>query len=150
MKKARIYTDGACSGNPGEGGWAFLVLGKETATIKSGHEKETTNNRMELMAVAKALAYAHKNGYESIEILSDSAYVVNAFTRGWLTKWRLNNWEKSDGEPIKNITLWQKVYSLTQGLEIKITKVKGHSGVHFNEMVDEAARNEIKKHKRGT
>lgn len=146
--KLRVFTDGACSGNPGPGGWATLFLYPEGRKVISGHSLETTNNRMELLAVVKALFYGLEDfKYESIEIHSDSAYVVNALTKGWLEKWQQGNWKTSKGEAVKNYDLWKRLLSYLSMAEksnvsIKFVKVKGHDGNCFNELVDQEARRE--------
>lgn len=146
----RIYTDGACSGSPGEGGWAIVVCTEKKIKVFSGGEKETTNNRMELQAFYNALRCAKQNKFSLIEILSDSSYVINAITKGWLEKWKSNGWINSQLEPVKNKDLWQKVDQIKQimvlnGYNVKYTKVKGHSGNKCNDMADEAAKREVKK-----
>lgn len=146
--KLRIFTDGACSGNPGPGGWAVLFLHPEGRKVISGCSLETTNNRMELLAVAKALFYGLEDfKYDNIEIHSDSAYVINALTKNWLTRWQLNGWKTSKGEDVKNYDLWKRLLSYMSmaeeaGIVIKFVKVKGHDGNCFNELVDKEARRE--------
>ena len=155
--KLRIFTDGACSGNPGPGGWAALLALPKEREIISGYEEETTNNRMELMAVVRAIGHvcmvkpksdeAIISDYDGLEIHSDSAYVVNAINKHWLMKWRMNGWKTSDGENVKNMELWEHLlYYLENmemaGMNVKFIKVKGHSGITLNELVDERARNE--------
>lgn len=145
----RVFTDGACSGNPGIGGWAFVLLTNEKVHKVSGHALKTTNNRMELLAVIRALRYAKAYGLTHIHICSDSAYVVNAITKGWLMSWKNSDWMKSDGTPVKNSDLWKRLYFYLytfQGFEqVSFIKVKGHSGNHFNEMADALAKDEVKK-----
>ena len=147
----KIYTDGACSGNPGPGGWAsaFVESGKDIVTY-AGHDKNTTNNRMELLAVVESLSIASKRyrGDVNIEIYSDSAYVVNAINNNWLDKWKLNNWKTANGEDVKNYDLWSKFLALlsnikTKGQIVTFNKVKGHAGNPLNEYVDKMARNEV-------
>lgn len=147
----RIYTDGACSGNPGPGGWAVVFNKNEECETLCGSEENTTNNRMELLAVIKALEKIKEEkrdnklkNYSSFEIYSDSAYVVNAIVKGWLYAWKLNGWRTSRGEEIKNKDLWNVLYDLLfEG--IKFIKIKGHSGNTFNELVDKLAREQSRK-----
>lgn len=144
MSDIKIYTDGACSGNPGKGGWAYILIdtGKCEVYKEHGGERDTTNNKMELMSVFKAITYCIKQNIRKITIYSDSAYVVNAFKFGWLKSWKANNWKKKDGETIKNKELWKELSDLLEGYPIKVdfVKVKGHSGDTFNEMVDKLAK----------
>lgn len=156
--KVRIYTDGACSCNPGPGGWSYLVSAKEKIIIRSGGENNTTNNRMELLAVVKSLQKMLKkwktinkhNDFNEIEILSDSAYVVNAVNMNWLQSWKQKKWKTSNNEDVKNVDLWKQLDELFYNFKkmhiiISFTKVKGHAGNTFNEMCDEAARKEVQK-----
>lgn len=155
--KLRIFTDGACSGNPGPGGWATLFALPERNEVISGHAVGTTNNRMELLAVIEGLEHAIEegwdndemlvNGYSGIEIHSDSAYVVNALEKGWLTMWQKNHWQTSKGEPVKNYDLWQRLLRAMNSakalnIDVAFVKVKGHNGVCLNEIVDTRARSE--------
>lgn len=144
----RIFTDGACSGNPGIGGWASVILSNKKVHKVAGHDLSTTNNRMEILAVIWGLKYAKKYGLTKVHIYSDSAYVVNAITNGWLITWRSSQWMKADKTEVKNSDLWKKLYKLLISddfEEIKFHKVKGHSGNHFNEMADSLAKEEVKK-----
>lgn len=138
--KLRIFTDGACSDNPGPGGWAAVFCLKNGYKTISGNEKETTNNRMELIAVIEAIKKAKSKGFEDIEVHSDSAYVVNAVNKGWITNWKFNNWKTAKKDDVKNKDLWVQLDELISG-ENKITfiKVKGHSGNTFNEIADDLA-----------
>lgn len=145
--RATVYTDGACSGNPGPGGWAAVIkFDDNTQCILKGNEEQTTNNRMELMAVIEAFRFAIKNKLAHITILSDSSYVVNAINDGWMVKWRLNNWQSSRNEEVKNKDMWQVLYKLVYSGKIpyKIKKVKGHNGISLNELADLKAREQIK------
>ncbi len=142
MEKIIIYTDGACSGNPGPGGWGTILIYKNKQKEMSGGKKETTNNVMELMAVIeglKCLKYPC-----DVEIYSDSAYVVNAFNQNWINSWLKNGWKNSNKEPVKNKEMWQELYELTQIHKVKFIKVKGHSDNEYNNRCDELARNAIK------
>lgn len=150
--KVRIYTDGACSGNPGPGGWAVVFNTARDCSTLSGHEQETTNNRMELKAVVKAYEEVLSGRVRgtTFELYSDSAYVVNAINGCWLDKWQLNGWQTTRGEDIKNRDLWErfsKVRSrlLRKGVKIHLNKIKGHAGNAFNEYVDELAKDEVRK-----
>lgn len=145
MKKIEIYTDGACSGNPGAGGWGAVLKYKEHKKEISGYAPETTNNRMELTAVIEALS-ALKEACE-VTICSDSQYFCNAITKGWAEAWQKNGWKKSDKKPALNADLWQKLLSLLQKHKINIVWVKGHAGHPENERCDYLATSEISKHK---
>ena len=136
--KVVIYTDGACSGNPGAGGWAAILIGENNKkkTI-SGGESQTTNNRMELMAVIESLKQLKKTC--SVELYSDSAYVVNAFELGWLKQWKSNGWKTSSKGEVKNIDLWQELDYLIQKHEVHFNKVKGHADNEFNNLCDKLA-----------
>jgi len=143
MQKVIIYTDGACSGNPGPGGWsAVLIYGEHKKEI-SGGSKETTNNIMELTAILEALK-ALKVECE-VELYSDSAYSVNAFNQGWIYNWIKKGWKTADGKEVKNKEIWQEIYDLTKKHKVKFNKVKGHSDVELNNRCDELARAEIEK-----
>ncbi len=143
MQKVIIYTDGACSGNPGPGGWAAVLIYGEHKKEISGGNKETTNNIMELTAILEALK-ALKTECE-VELYSDSAYSVNAFNQGWIFNWIKKGWKTADGKEVKNKEIWQKIYSLTKKHKVNFNKVKGHSDVELNNRCDELARAEIDK-----
>lgn len=145
MEKILIYTDGACSGNPGPGGWGAILMYKEHKKEISGGEKETTNNIMEITAVIQALKQLKQPCKFEVEVYSDSAYVVNAFNKGWIYNWEKNNWKTSSKEPVKNKELWQELYELVKKVSATFIKVKGHSDNEFNNRCDELARNEIEK-----
>ncbi len=143
MEDITIYTDGACSGNPGPGGWASILMFKDNKKEISGGQKNTTNNIMEITAVIeglKALKYPC-----NVNLYSDSAYVVNAFTQGWIYNWIKNNWKTASGDSVKNKELWQELYSLTKIHKVNFIKVKGHSDNEFNNRCDELAREAISK-----
>ena len=142
MQKVKIYTDGACSGNPGPGGWAAILIYKDTIKEISGGERNTTNNIMELTAIKEALK-ALKVECE-VELYSDSAYCVNAFTQGWIYNWMKKGWKTSDGSDVKNKEIWQEIYNLTKKHKVEFIKVKGHSDNELNNRCDELARSEIK------
>ena len=143
MQKVIIYTDGACSGNPGPGGWAAVLIYGEHKKEISGGNKETTNNIMELTAILEALK-ALKTECE-VELYSDSAYSVNAFNQGWIFNWIKKGWKTADGKEVKNKEIWQKIYSLTKKHKVNFNKVKGHSDVELKNRCDELARAEIDK-----
>lgn len=142
MEKVVIYTDGACSGNPGPGGWGTILMYKDTAKEISGYMKNTTNNIMEITAVIEGLKMLKYKC--NVEIYSDSAYVVNAFNNHWIEGWIKKNWVNSSKEPVKNKELWQELYNLTKQHEVKFIKVKGHSDNEYNNKCDELARLAIK------
>ena len=138
MEKVIIYTDGACSGNPGPGGWGAILMYKDTKKEISGGKKDTTNNVMELTAALEALKLL-KFPCE-VELYSDSAYLVNGFNQGWIYGWQKNNWKNSSKEPVKNKEIWEEIYKMTQKHKVKFIKVKGHSNDKYNDMVDELAK----------
>jgi ribonuclease HI len=138
-----IYTDGACSGNPGPGGWAWAVApdGERNA---SGGEERTTNQRMEIFAVLDALrSHGHladdHGGPMPIEIVSDSTYVVNCFRDEWWVKWQRNGWRNSKKEPVANVDLWEPLIELVRSGDVSFRWVKGHSGDPMNDLVDQLA-----------
>ena len=133
----KIYTDGACSGNPGKGGWAAIILDNDSNQSSiSGSEKNTTNNRMELMAPIMALKKIKKRS--EITIFTDSIYVKNGITE-WIKKWKLNNWKNSSKKPVKNKDLWIKLDNSFQKHKITWKWVKAHSDNKLNNLVDELA-----------
>ncbi len=142
-KQVIIYTDGACSGNPGPGGWGTILMYKDIKKELSGNNPNTTNNIMEITAVIEGLKLLKEPC--DVEIYSDSAYVVNAFLQGWIYNWMKKNWQTSNKEPVKNKELWQELYKLVQKHNVKFIKVKGHSDNEFNNRCDELARNAIEK-----
>lgn len=140
MKKIEIYTDGACSGNPGKGGWgAVLVYGNNEKEL-SGGNPDTTNNRMELTAVIEALK-ALKIPCE-VTLTTDSKYVCDAINKGWVYSWQKNGWRKADKKPALNADLWQELLPLLEKHSIKFIWVKGHNGHPYNERCDKLAVNE--------
>lgn len=139
MKKTEIYTDGACSGNPGKGGWgAVLVYGSIEKELCGGEER-TTNNRMELTAVIKALG-ALKEPCE-VTLTTDSKYVCDAVNKGWVYSWQKNGWKKADKKPALNVDLWEKLLPLLGLHKVKFVWVKGHNGHPYNERCDALAVN---------
>ncbi len=143
MEKVEIYTDGACSGNPGPGGWGAILMYKGNLKEISGGSPDTTNNIMELQGVIEGLKML-KFPCE-VELYSDSAYVVNAFNQKWINNWMKNNWKTASKDPVKNKELWQELYELTQMHKVTFIKVKGHSDNEYNNRCDELARNAIAK-----
>ena len=137
MKKVTIYTDGACSGNPGKGGWGAILMYGNAKKELSGAENDTTNNRMELTAVIRALEMLKEPC--KVDLYSDSAYVVNAFIQDWITNWKNNAWRGSDKKPVKNLDLWIKLDELTRMHDVTFIKVKGHADNEFNNRCDQLA-----------
>jgi len=137
MKAITIYTDGACSGNPGPGGWAAVLIYNNHTKEISGREEHTTNNRMELTAPIKALRQLKEPCH--VHLYSDSAYLVNAFQKKWLDKWRRNGWLTSGKKPVENKDLWEELIELSKTHRVEWHKVEGHSGDRLNERCDELA-----------
>ena len=137
MKKVTVYTDGACRGNPGAGGWGAILVYKGVERELSGGERETTNNRMELSAAIYALE-ALKEPCE-VELVTDSKYLADAVTQGWLTGWRARGWRRADKKPVLNPDLWEKIFLLLERHDVTITWVKGHAGHPYNERCDALA-----------
>lgn len=145
-----LFTDGACSSNPGPGGWAVVFKDGKTISSLSGFELDTTNNKMELKAAIEAykkilaLKISNLRDKTEYEIVSDSAYVVNAFVNDWLSKWEANDWRNGKGERVKNVGLWKEFFVLKKmadsvNLTIKFRKVRGHAGNSMNELADSIA-----------
>lgn len=143
MDNVTIYTDGACSGNPGPGGWGAILMYKDIKKEISGGNPETTNNIMELTAVIEGLKMLKFPC--QVNLYSDSAYVVNAFEQKWIYGWLKNGWKTSGKLPVKNKELWQELCNLTKIHNVTFIKVKGHSDNEYNNRCDELARGEIKK-----
>ena len=137
----KIYTDGSCLNNPGNGGWAAIINNDNEFIKISGYEKNTTNNKMELMAPIKALQKIKKN--KKVKIYTDSKYVKLGITE-WIHKWTKNNWQTSKKEPVKNKDLWMQLYNLTKSFEIDWIWIKAHAGNTLNEEVDLLAKNAAK------
>ena len=142
MRKVQIFTDGACSGNPGNGGYCAILIYKGVEKIVSGSEKETTNNRMELTAAIKGLE-ALKEDCE-VELYSDSQYLTDAFNKGWLNDWQSNGWKNSNKKEVKNIDLWNTLLELNSKHKITFIKVKGHADNEYNNRCDKIAVSEYK------
>ncbi len=137
INEVTIYTDGACSGNPGPGGWAAILMAGGAKKELSGGEKDTTNNRMELMAVIEGLNALKRPC--KVDIYSDSAYVVNAFEQNWIDKWIRNGWKNSAKAEVANSDLWKRLLELTSTHNVTFHKVKGHADNEFNNRCDELA-----------
>ncbi len=138
-----IYTDGACSGNPGPGGWAAILMAGGAKKELSGGEANTTNNRMELMGVISGLKALTRPC--NVEVHSDSAYVVNAFSQNWIGKWASNGWKNSAKADVANTDLWKELLELTKIHNVTFVKVKGHADNEYNNRCDELAVMESKK-----
>ncbi len=143
MKKVLIFTDGACSGNPGPGGWCAILRYGTREKVISGGEKQTTNNRMELTAVIEALS-ALKEPCEAV-ITTDSRYVCDSVTKGWVFAWQANGWKKADKKPALNVELWEKLLPLLETHSVEFVWIKGHDGHPENERCDEIAVSEREK-----
>ncbi len=141
-KTINIYTDGACSGNPGKGGWGAVLIYKDKFKQLSGANPQTTNNQMELTAVIEALR-AIKDRSFTINMYVDSKYVIQGIEQ-WIFNWKKNGWKGADKKPVKNQELWVELDKLREGLDIKWNWVKGHSGDVYNEMADKLATEAIK------
>jgi len=138
MTQIKIYTDGACSGNPGPGGWACILIYNGIEKELCGFEPDTTNNRMELLAVIKGLE-ALKTAKHKTEIYSDSSYIINAINQNWIENWQKNNWKTADKKDVKNRDLWEKLIELNAIYKPKYIKVKGHSDNEYNNRCDALA-----------
>jgi len=144
LSKIVVYTDGACSGNPGPGGWgAVIIFPDGTVQEMSGGEEHTTNQRMEMKAAIKALSTLEPSS--KVELYSDSAYLVNAFLQGWLEKWKKNGWLTAKKKDVDNRDLWEELVTLEEKLNITWKKVKGHSNDYYNDKCDKLAREAIPK-----
>ena len=141
MKNVIIYTDGACSYNPGPGGWGCVLIYNDIQRSFSGFELNTTNNQMEMQAVIEALA--RLNEPCEVDLYSDSAYVINAFNAGWIDSWKKNNWRTSQNKPVKNLDVWQRLIELTERHKVTWHKVKGHSDNELNNLCDSLARGQV-------
>lgn len=137
MKKVTIYTDGACRGNPGKGGWGVVLVYGDKQKELSGGDAHTTNNKMELTAAIEALA-ALKEPCE-VELYSDSKYLTDALNQGWVYGWKKRNWKKSDGKPALNVELWEQLLELLKKHTVTFIWVKGHNGTPLNERCDALA-----------
>ncbi len=145
MKHVKIYTDGACSGNPGPGGWACVLIYGKTQKEVSGYDPHTTNNRMELTAAISGLDLLKESC--SVDIYTDSAYLNNAFNKHWIDNWLNNGWKTSQKKDVENVDLWKRLVDLNQKHIIVFHKVKGHADNPYNNRCDSLATGEIKKHR---
>ena len=143
MEAVELFTDGACSGNPGPGGWCALLKAKGAQKLLSGAQKDTTNNRMELSAVINGLK-ALKRPCQ-VTVISDSKYVCDAINKNWLADWKKRNWKKSSGDAVLNPDLWEELDSLLQIHKVNFQWIKGHDGHPENELCDKTAVKEYKK-----
>ena len=142
--KINIYTDGACVGNPGPGGWAAIIIKENIKKELFGGEKLTTNNRMELTAAIRGLEYCLSEeekqlSLKEIKIYTDSIYLKEGITV-WIEKWEKNNWKTSDKKNVKNIDLWKKLKELTKSIQVEWCWIKGHSGDAMNDLADKLAK----------
>lgn len=143
MKQVDIFTDGACSGNPGVGGWGAILRFNGKEKVLKGGEMSTTNNRMELTAAIKGLSALNQPC--EVTLYSDSQYLVNGMTKGWAKSWQKNGWKKADRKPAVNPDLWQRLLDLTATHEVTFVWVKGHNDHPENERCDELAVSEVKR-----
>ena len=143
MKEVSIYTDGACSGNPGPGGWAAILRYKGQEKVLSGGERETTNNRMELTAALRALEVLKEPC--RVTLKSDSRYLVDAVTKGWARSWRAKGWMRNAKEPARNPELWEALLQQLEKHEVQFLWVKGHAEDPYNDRCDKLAVAESKK-----
>lgn len=143
MKIVSIYCDGACSYNPGPGGWGAILIYRQHQTQISGYQPDTTNNRMELTAAIEALTLLKQPC--CVDLYTDSAYLFNAYEQGWIFNWVKNGWKKADKKPVENMDLWQKLLELTRIHTVSFHKVKGHSDNEYNNLCDQLATGEIKR-----
>ncbi|NBX52055.1 MAG: ribonuclease HI [Proteobacteria bacterium] len=139
-QKIIIYTDGACSGNPGDGGWGAILMFKEHQKQISGSQKDTTNNQMEIKAVIESLKVIKKSS--EIIIYTDSKYVMDGITK-WINGWKINGWKTADKKPVKNCELWRQLDIEVNKHSIEWRWIKGHSGNKYNEIADNLAREAI-------
>ena len=143
MKTVEIYTDGACSGNPGDGGYCAILIYNGIEKVISGAEKATTNNRMELLAVISGLKALNEKC--NVNLFSDSQYIIDAFNQGWISNWIANNWRTAGKKEVKNVDLWKILLELMNIHVVNFIKVKGHSDNEYNNRCDKIAVNEYKK-----
>lgn len=141
MKKVTIYTDGACSGNPGVGGWGAILMFNGREKECGGYDKLTTNNRMELFAVIMALRQLKESC--EVEVYTDSAYVADAFNKNWISQWKASDWQTSGKNQVKNQDLWKSLLIETEKHAVTFVKVKGHADNEFNNRCDALARAQI-------
>ena len=145
MKIIDLYTDGACSGNPGPGGWGAVLIYNGHEKKVSGYQSETTNNQMELMAIIKGLNAINEPC--RVTVHTDSAYVFNAFTKGWIDSWQKNGWKTANKADVKNKALWKELILLAENHKTSWRKVKGHADNKYNNLCDALATGEIAKNR---
>lgn len=145
MKKVTVYCDGACSGNPGPGGWGGILMYQSHKKELSGYDPHTTNNKMELQACIECLSILKEPCV--VDVYTDSAYLYNAFTKNWLQSWQMRGWKKADKKPVENIEYWQKLLALTNFHKVCFHKVKGHSDNPWNNRADQLATGAIAAHR---
>jgi ribonuclease HI len=145
MKHLEIFTDGACSGNPGPGGWGAVLRYQGFEKELSGGEADTTNNRMELTAIIEALSCLKEPC--SVTLTTDSKYAADGITKGWARSWQKNGWRKADKKPAQNVDLWEKLLTLLDTHQVKIVWVKGHAGHPENERCDKLATTAIEQYR---
>ncbi len=145
MKQVILYTDGACSGNPGVGGWGAVLIFKNVEKRISGAVDSTTNNRMEMTAVIEGLKCLKEPC--AVTVYSDSAYTVNSFAQGWVENWQQNGFKKADNKPVLNVDLWNELIELTKTHKVTFKKVKGHADDKYNNICDKLATDAIKNFK---
>ncbi len=146
MKEVTLYTDGACSGNPGVGGWGAVLIYNTKEKRISGAQDNTTNNRMELLAVISGLECLKEPC--KVTVYSDSAYTVNAFSNGWIYAWERSGWKKADNKPVLNTDLLERLLALTRIHEVYFVKVKGHADNEYNNICDKLATDAVKNYKK--
>lgn len=144
MKEITLYTDGACSGNPGKGGWGAVLIYNQYQKQYSGYNPNTTNNRMELTAVIEGLKMLKESCV--VTCYTDSAYVSNAFLNDWISNWKARGWRTADKKPVLNLDLWQELLALCEKHKVSFVKVKGHADNELNNLCDKLATGEIAKH----
>ena len=132
-----LYTDGACSGNPGPGGWGALLIWNRKEKVLSGGNPDSTNNRMEMQAVIEGLKALNRKCH--VKVHSDSALIINAFTKGWIQNWQKKGWKKADKKPVENRELWEEMIQYVNQHKVSWIKVKGHSDDELNNRVDQLA-----------
>ena len=147
MKQVEIFTDGACSGNPGPGGWGAVLRYNGHEKEISGGEANTTNNRMELFAAIQGLSALKESCV--VNLYSDSSYLVNAFEKHWIEKWQRNGWKTAAKKPVENQDLWKWLLTVMQPHQVTIIKVKGHADNPWNNRCDELATGQIRSHRNG-
>jgi len=140
-----LYTDGACSGNPGPGGWGALLIWNRKEKVLSGGHPDSTNNRMEMQAVIEGLKALNRKCH--VKVHSDSALIINAFTKGWIQNWQKKGWKKADKKPVENRELWEEMIQYVNQHKVSWIKVKGHSDDELNNRVDQIAVDASQKYK---